>query len=561
MTNWDLQITEHVRTLWAHLPERSLCCACVWDRPLVFLRCGHGLCERDAWKHSFRRHPFECVSFFQRCPACDAIVNRQVRLRPPQAGLRIACFDGGGTLGIVSLVSLDSLVRELPLKLQAHHYFDLIVGTSTGSIIAAALGIRKWPLKRCIKEFSKTARQVFYRLTFMTIAPRALRRIWKGIKYSEEPLYAALQRGFGSAPLYGYCDESPDVLRVVITATDFSGRLWLSRSYSPAKLTGVEQASSVSPPESVRESIAASCAAPSYFLPLRGLQDGGFVANNPSAVARIEANRLSRGQMPDYAASFGTGRFGQSNNAHTVRISWQSLVPRWLRRVAKCVSRTFDAELLYDRFVSQLSDLEMERHHRINPTLPCPVVALDDASAIPRLKRMTRERMAQDPTQVSRGKRLRLSLVSSLFYPIITSRPIFDDKAGVYHVTLAVVSRWEDDVLVSMQLQEYLRDACFWIHGWQYKTITPLQVTVMLSSLEEALNIELQVGDGRRSQISGLPLSVNCLINHQLSSSDLRQWKSTGLKRPYSEQDYWHVSKQPRNGIDHSPRKLVPVEF
>lgn len=105
---------------------------CIWDRPKVLFHCGHGLCERDAWRYSVRQRPFECIAGFLYCPACGAKIHSKLRLRPLQAGYRVATFDGGGVMGVVSLISLETVTKKLPVHLQVHHYFDLIVGTSTG---------------------------------------------------------------------------------------------------------------------------------------------------------------------------------------------------------------------------------------------------------------------------------------------------------------------------------------------------------------------------------------------------------------------------------------------
>jgi hypothetical protein len=116
---------------------KSFCCMCPWNmQPWAFFPCGHGICERDAWRHSGiqpndAEHP--TLSHFKACPACHAPVDLKIRLRPLQAGYRVATFDGGGVLGIVSLVALRSIIEGLPRALSAHHLFDLIVGTSTGT--------------------------------------------------------------------------------------------------------------------------------------------------------------------------------------------------------------------------------------------------------------------------------------------------------------------------------------------------------------------------------------------------------------------------------------------
>lgn len=118
------------------IKTRSLCCMCPWDmQPWLLFPCGHAICERDAWRYSGiqpddARYP--TLAHFKVCPACGSSMDLTIRLRPLQAGYRVASFDGGGVLGIVSLIALRCILEGLPRPLLAHHYFDHMVGTSTG---------------------------------------------------------------------------------------------------------------------------------------------------------------------------------------------------------------------------------------------------------------------------------------------------------------------------------------------------------------------------------------------------------------------------------------------
>lgn len=138
MEDQTLAHTTHLQKLWQQIPCSHLCCMCPWNRALILMECGHGLCERDAWQYSVRREPHGLLSYFPRCPACHAVADIQVRLRPLQAGYRIASFDGGGTRGIVSLEALGCILERLPLGLEAHDYFDFAAGTSAGTMTPCA---------------------------------------------------------------------------------------------------------------------------------------------------------------------------------------------------------------------------------------------------------------------------------------------------------------------------------------------------------------------------------------------------------------------------------------
>jgi patatin-like phospholipase/acyl hydrolase len=65
---------------------------------------------------------------------------------PPERtqGLRILAMDGGGTRALVTLEVLKRIEEITGQKIT--DLFDLIVGTSTGGILASLVGIRQYPL-------------------------------------------------------------------------------------------------------------------------------------------------------------------------------------------------------------------------------------------------------------------------------------------------------------------------------------------------------------------------------------------------------------------------------
>jgi hypothetical protein len=244
------------------------------------------------------------------------------------------------------------------------------------------------------------------------------------------------------------------------------------------------------------------------------LQDGGLVANNPSSLASNETKSLFRGQLPDYAVSFGTGMFDAASGAPA---RWISFVPEWIRRLGTCWAQQMNADTQYLTFYASLSDQEKERHHRIQPVFSCPAVALDDSSAIPMLQRLTRREMFRSPSMTNAMRHLACSMIAKVFYPVLQPDPVFDKGLGLHSMHLAVVSRWEDNLAVSARLRDYLSEASFHIQGAEYPARTPLEITLALSSLDDKLDIDLRFKDGTRHKISGLPLSARqiLLLQHQ----------------------------------------------
>ena len=84
-----------------------------------------------------------------------------ISLKPLNAGVRILTLDGGGVRGIMELISLQYIEKELGGRLKIQSVFDLMVGTSTGGIIALGLGEKRWPVATCMEKFEHLARKAF----------------------------------------------------------------------------------------------------------------------------------------------------------------------------------------------------------------------------------------------------------------------------------------------------------------------------------------------------------------------------------------------------------------
>src|SRR5262245_20369609 len=81
---------------------------------------------------------------------------------------RVLALDGGGLRGVLSLgflARIESLLRERHGNIETFrlaHYFDLIAGTSTGAIIAAALA-QGLTVAEIADHYMKMGTQVFKR--------------------------------------------------------------------------------------------------------------------------------------------------------------------------------------------------------------------------------------------------------------------------------------------------------------------------------------------------------------------------------------------------------------
>ncbi len=189
---------------------------------------------------------------------------------------QILSLDGGGIRGLFSASILAALESDLGITIRDH--FDLIVGTSTGGIIALALGLGLSPDAVVDLYFDQGKKILSNRLGWRTLR-QGLRS-----KYSARALEHALRNdavfgnrllGDSTKPLVipSYSLESDDVY---LFKTDHSRRLrrdWKVPAWQVA---------------------LATCAAPTYFPAsshigcLRHV-DGGLWANNPILVGLSEA--------------------------------------------------------------------------------------------------------------------------------------------------------------------------------------------------------------------------------------------------------------------------------
>lgn len=180
---------------------------------------------------------------------------------------KILAIDGGGIKGVFSVSLLAEIERMCGGNIC--DYFDLLAGTSTGAIIAAALSI-KIPAYDILELYINKGINIF---------PRKSWKLFKG-KYSTEPLKKELARIFKDKkmkdsntrlliPAYNLSTDSVQIFK-----TPHAKNLYFDKD------------------RKIKEVLLATTAAPMYFSPYKmqggTYMDGGVGANNPSLVAYIE---------------------------------------------------------------------------------------------------------------------------------------------------------------------------------------------------------------------------------------------------------------------------------
>lgn len=81
-------------------------------------------------------------------------LRRAIRGRPvAKKGLRILSMDGGGMKGLATVQILKQIEQGTGKRI--HEMFDLICGTSTGGMLAMALGVKQMTLDQCEEIYTK----------------------------------------------------------------------------------------------------------------------------------------------------------------------------------------------------------------------------------------------------------------------------------------------------------------------------------------------------------------------------------------------------------------------
>ncbi|MEV8180540.1 CBASS cGAMP-activated phospholipase [Specibacter sp. NPDC078692] len=187
---------------------------------------------------------------------------------------RVLTIDGGGIKGVFPAAFLADLESELDQPLAS--YFDLVVGTSTGGIIAIALGLGV-PAADILKFYEDKGPHIFK--GSKRFGP--LRQLVTA-KYDPAPLNAALSEVFGDRKL----GESST--RLVIPSLNLStGEVNVFKTAHHERFERDYKMLAV-------DAAMATAAAPTYFPTHRltngvPLVDGGMWANNPMGTAAVEA--------------------------------------------------------------------------------------------------------------------------------------------------------------------------------------------------------------------------------------------------------------------------------
>ncbi len=327
---------------------------------------------------------------------------------------KILSLDGGGIRGLMTAYWLQALEERLGGEL--HTKFSMVAGTSTGSIVACAIGLKK-PVAQIIDLYRSLGPEIFPIKQRGTFEPGLWQRLWLKVQL-------LLER---SAPTYdGIGFEK--VLREATGAAGADvrfGDLALP-TLAPAYDTNERRAivlKSWDPRFAdlpVWQVCRSSGAAPTYFpaqvvnlgdeeIPL---VDGAIVANDPALCGIAAA--LARGEMLHeiVVVSLGTGESGDAILASEATV-WGQLqwgLPYVARPNPPIVDILFDGSAdAVEYIVRHL--LTPERYFRFQTKLPAVLAPMDkvDTDHLAGL-----EKSARDFLATPEGKKLLDDAVAAL---------------------------------------------------------------------------------------------------------------------------------------------------
>ncbi|EUC48828.1 hypothetical protein COCMIDRAFT_2285 [Bipolaris oryzae ATCC 44560] len=430
------------------------CYCCLRELAEHPLRCGHVLCtpciKSYGKPHTELKHSYAMAS----CPLHHyetvSSAHWPVHFKPPLAGVRVLSLDGGGMRGIVILDVLREIQKELGGRIPVQDFFDLIVGTSTGGLLALGLGVKNWSIEQSTRTFLNLVGNAF-----TTRYPGGFQ--FMRSKYKTKPLQSALLQAFGDEAMFGGVPEdmSGSARKVAVTAATETGEeVVIFTNYNRTSKSGVGYRL-VRPDDpnnglKVREAARATSAAPLFFKPFvndrtkESYIDGAVKHNNPVRIANTEAKFLwpdVEERYPDILLSVGTGYHesgvegssptGSDRRRMQVRKALDLTKKRskiskvfpsvdsWYQIAKKRIEDILNSEKIWRDFrtdvVGLSSPIAAERYMRMNPQVRSPVPKMDDTSKINDLQREVADSL-RTPESQGMIRTIAGRLIASSFY-------------------------------------------------------------------------------------------------------------------------------------------------
>ncbi|GAB1316405.1 hypothetical protein MFIFM68171_06615 [Madurella fahalii] len=423
------------------LSDQKSCLYCLAGMAEHPLPCGHILCKACV-EASGEWAPVSRVEVeITQCPVgCHIQGDGQnpwlIYLKPASTGARILSLDGGGIRGIAELEVLLQIEEALGGKIPIQSFFDLIVGTSAGGLIALGLTSMNWTVQQCTQKFEEFCDVAFTKRRFAgRHGVLSIVDIFLSCKYHTKPLENALKDAFTEERyLFGDAKRAnsrdfPTRVAVTTTTDGSAHRTHVLSNYNPPGIGKCPAAINYhfQRPDRRRDEIRiweaarATSAAPGYFKPFQrkgsptAYLDGAFFHNNPVEIANQERKLLWPDYTePDILLSLGTGKEPGKDldNAAPSRRTSSNLKYKFDLLRAN-IDANLDCDLAWKKFEgSQISKpgdhLGRSKYVRLNPEVSEKLPELDEKKKLREIGQVARKLIAasfyfETKTRISAG--------------------------------------------------------------------------------------------------------------------------------------------------------------